>query len=71
MEEGSDEMKSRRKLTSQASKVEHYLTGGDTTKTDLANPSSKREDCRVHWGLLSLNVTEKDLMTAEWCLSCV
>ena len=52
------------KLTGQIIKVEQSQTAGDIMETALANLSSIQEDCSVHWGLLSMNMTERDLMTS-------
>lgn len=54
-----------RKLKDRTIKVEQNLIAGDMRETDLANPSFNQEDCRVHLGLLSLNLTERVLMTSE------
>ena len=68
MKEGSDEMESggpKESRRTRTIKVEENLTTSDMRETDLASPPSKRGDCRVHWRLLSLNLSEQDLMSPE------
>ena len=48
MEGKLDMMGSGRQLTGQIIKIEQNLTAGNMTETDLADPSSEQDDCRVH-----------------------